>query len=172
MVIGLRKGIVELVPYSAEWAKLFEQEEERLRNSIGGYVVDIQHVGSTSIPGMLAKPIIDIGIAIERFEEGKVCIKPVEALEYKYRGENGIPGRHYFVKGDPRTHHIHMLEHDSDEWRNHIAFRDFLRENEQAAKEYAELKRELARKFRNDRLAYTEGKSEFVETVLVFCANR
>jgi GrpB-like predicted nucleotidyltransferase (UPF0157 family) len=166
MSIGLKKGVVKLAPYSSEWPKLFEEEEKLLRGLIGKYVIDIQHIGSTSIPGMTAKPILDIGIAIARFQEGKRCVKPIESLGYEYKGENGIPGRHYFAKGDPRTHHLHMLELDSEEWRKHIIFRDFLRENKEMAREYARLKRDLAEKFRNDRLSYTEGKSDFVAEIL------
>jgi len=166
MSIGLEKGVVRLAPYSSEWPKLFEEEEKLLRGLIGKCVIDIQHIGSTSIPGMTAKPILDIGIAIARFQEGKRCVKPIESLGYEYRGENGIPGRHYFAKGDPRTHHLHMLELDSEEWRKHITFRNFLRENKEMAREYARLKRDLAEKFRNDRLSYTEGKSDFVAAIL------
>jgi GrpB-like predicted nucleotidyltransferase (UPF0157 family) len=157
---------VRLAPYSSEWPKLFDKEKKLLRSLIGKYVIDIQHIGSTAIPGMMAKPIIDIGIAIAQFEEGERCIKPIESLGYQYKGENGIPKRHYFAKGVPRTHHIHMLEIDSDEWKKHIAFRDFLRGNEEMAGKYAQLKRRLAEEFKTDRLAYTEGKSEFVNTVL------
>jgi GrpB-like predicted nucleotidyltransferase (UPF0157 family) len=166
LVIGLERDVVRLVPYSPEWARLFLEEERRLRALIGSYVIDIQHVGSTAIPGMIAKPIIDIAIAIARFEEGERCVEPIESLGYEYRGEHGIPGRHYFVKGDPRTYHIHVLEHDSREWVKHIVFRDSLRQDRQAAKEYARLKRSLAEKHPNDRAAYTEGKTEFVAYVL------
>jgi GrpB-like predicted nucleotidyltransferase (UPF0157 family) len=166
MEIGLKSGIVRLVQYSPEWAKIFDREEKLLQSSIGEYIIEIQHIGSTSITGMLAKPIIDIGVAIERFEEGVVCIKPLEALGYIYNGENGIPRRHYFDKGDPTAYHLHILEQDSDEWKKHITFRDFLRNNEEAANEYARLKQQLARKFRHDRLAYTEGKSEFIHHIL------
>jgi len=166
MIIGLEKGIVRLASYSPEWKNIFEQEKKLLQSSIGSYIIEIQHIGSTSIPGMVAKPIIDIGIAVERFEEGVVCIKPMENLGYIYNGENGIPRRHYFDKGDPTAYHLHMLEQDSDEWKKHITFRDFLRNNEEAAKEYARLKQQLAVKFRHDRLSYTNGKSEFIKHIL------
>jgi GrpB-like predicted nucleotidyltransferase (UPF0157 family) len=133
---------------------------------IGDYVLDIQHIGSTSVPGLIAKPILDIGIAIMDFEEGKRCIKPIESLGYEYKGENGIPGRHYFVKGDPTTHHLHIVEIDSEEWKKNITFRDSLRKNEMLAKEYAKLKLELAEKFKYNREAYTDGKTDFVNYVL------
>lgn len=164
--IGLEKGIVRLAPYSPEWKTLYEEEEKLLRELIGEYIIDIQHIGSTSIPDMIAKPILDIGIAIADFEEGKRCIKPIESLGYEYKGENGIPGRHYFVKGNPTTHHIHVVEIDSEEWKKNIIFRDALRKNENLAKEYAELKLNLAEKFKYDRVAYTDGKTDFVNYVL------
>ncbi|MCJ7551153.1 MAG: GrpB family protein, partial [Anaerolineae bacterium] len=112
-MIGLERGVVRLAPYTTEWQRCFEAEKERLQAVIGQYVLDIQHVGSTSIPGMIAKPIIDIGIAVTSFEEARVCIQPIQQLGYEYRGELKIPRRHYFVKGDPRTHHLHMNEIDS-----------------------------------------------------------
>ncbi len=172
MVIGLKRNIVILAPYTPEWAKLFVEEKNLLQTLIGKYVMDIQHIGSTSIPEMIAKPIIDIGISIVEFEKGKECIKLIESLGYKYKGENEIPRRHYFVKGDTRTHHIHMLEYNSEEWKNHIIFRDFLIKNPQIAKKYIQLKKELAKKFRNDRLSYSNGKSEFIEHILMMAKTR
>lgn len=165
-VIGLEKGIVRLAQYSPEWKTLYEKEERLLKDLIGKCIIDIQHIGSTSIPNMIAKPIIDIGIAIADFEEGKRCIEPIESLGYEYKGENGIPKRHYFVKGDPTTHHLHIVEIDSAEWKKNITFRDALRKNENLAKEYAELKLSLAEKFKYDRVAYTDGKTDFVNYVL------
>ncbi len=165
-MIGLKRGMVELLPYTAEWRRLFEEENARLRAAVGSYVLDIQHVGSTAIPGMTAKPIIDIGIAVMDFEEAQVCISPIEQLGYEYRGEQGVPRRHYFVKGDPRTHHIHMNEIGSRDWKDQLFFRDYLIQHPDLAREYAELKNELARRFPTDREAYLEGKAPFVDRVL------
>lgn len=165
-MLGLPKGVVELCPYTSEWQGLFEEEQKLLRDCVGNYVLDIQHIGSTSIPGMIAKPILDIGIAVSNFEEARVCIAPIEQLGYEYRGENGIPRRHYFVKGTPRTHHIHMLEIGSAEWRIHLFFRDYLRQNPEVAAEYADIKKRLAYQFENERKAYTDGKAAFVQRVI------
>jgi GrpB-like predicted nucleotidyltransferase (UPF0157 family) len=165
-MLGLEKGVVRLVLYSPEWAKLFDEEKRLLMALIGDYVLDIQHIGSTSVPGLIAKPILDIGIAIEDFEEGKRCIQPIESLGYEYKGENGIPGRHYFVKGNPTTHHLHIVEINSEEWKKNITFRDSLRKNEMLAEEYAKLKLELAEKFKYNRVAYTDGKTDFINYVL------
>jgi len=165
-MLGLEKGVVRLVLYSPEWAKLFDEEKRLLMALIGDYVPDIQHIGSTSVPGLIAKPILDIGIAIMDFEEGKRCIQPIESLGYEYKGENGIPGRHYFVKGNPTTHHLHIVEINSEEWKKNITFRDSLRKNEMLAEEYAKLKLELAEKFKYNRVAYTDGKTDFINYVL------
>jgi GrpB-like predicted nucleotidyltransferase (UPF0157 family) len=144
----------------------YEEEARRLRDLVGPHIIDVQHIGSTSIPGMMAKPIIDIGIAIARFEDGEACIAPIESLGYEYRGEHGIPRRHYFVKGNPTSHHLHILERDSAEWENHLLFRDYLRVHSGAACAYARLKRGLADAHREDRVAYTDGKAAFIERVL------
>lgn len=165
-MIGLERGIVRLVPYTTEWKRLFEQEKARLQAAIGDYVLDIQHVGSTSIPGMVAKPILDIGIAVRNFEKAAVCIEPMVQLGYDYYGENGIPRRHFFVKGDPRTHHVHMNEITSRDWEALVVFRDYLIQHPEIAQEYAELKLELAQRFPTDRQAYLDGKAVLIERVL------
>lgn len=112
-----------------------KKKPERLRAVLGGFVLDIQHVGSTSIPGIPAKPILDIAVAVANFEEASRCLAPIEALGYTYRGEASIPRRHYFVKGaaDNRTHHLHMNEIQSDDWQQQIAFRDILRQHSDLA---------------------------------------
>ncbi len=165
-MIGLERGIVKLVPYTAEWKRLFEQEKARLQAAIGDYVLDIQHVGSTSIPGMIAKPIIDIGIAVRNFEQATVCIEPMVQLGYEYRGEHGVPRRHLFVQGDPRTHHVHMNEAHGKNWEALVLFRDYMIQHPEMAQEYAKLKQELAQQFPTDRPAYLEKKSGLIERVL------
>lgn len=164
--IGLQRGAVQLVPYSAEWPRLFQEEKARLQAALGREALDIQHVGSTSIPGMVAKPIIDIAIAVASFKEAMVCVAPIEGLGYEYHGENGIPRRHFFVKGNPRTYHLHMLEQGSPEWENHLLFRDHLIRHPDCAAEYAALKTDLARRFENDRKTYTDEKAPFILRVL------
>lgn len=165
-MIGLERDIVRLAPYTAEWKRLFEQEKALLQAAIGHHVLDIQHVGSTSIPGMVAKPIIDVGIAVTSFEGARVCIQPIEQLGYEYRGEFGIPLRHYFVKGDPRTHHLHMHELDSPDWENQVLFRDYLIQHPALAEEYAALKVDLAQRYRTDRGAYLDSKAPFIQRVM------
>ena len=165
-MIGLQAGVIKIVPYTSEWKNRFNQEKARLQAAVGNYVLDIQHVGSTSIPAMAAKPILDIGVAIHNFEEATICIKPIEKFGYEYRGEYGIPRRHYFVKGSPRTHHIHMLEVHSYSWKNMLLFRDYLIQHPELAEKYAELKLQLSQQFPTNRQAYQDEKSQFVERIL------
>jgi GrpB-like predicted nucleotidyltransferase (UPF0157 family) len=163
---GLSGGRVELRHFTTEWTRLFERERDVLMTVLSDRILDIQHVGSTAIPGMVAKPILDIGIAVRDFEEARRCIQPIEGLGYLYRGEYGIPRRHYFVKGNPRTYHIHMLEIESDEWRGLLLFRDMLRNYPESADEYARLKQDLAERYAGDRQSYQEGKREFINSIL------
>lgn len=164
--IGLESDQLRLMPYNPQWPQYYERERRHLQAAIGQFVTDIQHVGSTAIAGMPAKPVIDIGIAVENFERAAVCVSHMERLGYEYRGENGILRRHYFVKGHPRTHHVHMLEAASAEWRAHISFRDYLRAHRGVAIEYANLKNGLAMKFATDREAYQRAKASFIAEVI------
>lgn len=166
MTIGLPSNVVRVVEYSPEWPRLFAEEAARLWAAIGAHVLDIQHVGSTSVPGLAAKPILDIAVAVAGYEGAFVCVPLLEAIGYEHRGEHGIPRRHYFVKGDPPAYHVHMNEIESVAWREHIAFRDALCADPELVREYAELKRALAAKFPDDREAYLDGKTGFVRSVL------
>jgi GrpB-like predicted nucleotidyltransferase (UPF0157 family) len=166
MIIGLPADILQFLPYNPEWKILFEEEKQQLQSTIGNDIVDIQHIGSTSIPGIIAKPILDIGIAVNNFEEAAICIKPLEKMGYTYKGESGIPRRHWFAKGEPTTHHVHILEIHSQNWKNNLIFRDYLKRNLEIAKQYAELKMQLLKQFNADRDAYQEAKKPFIEQVL------
>jgi GrpB-like predicted nucleotidyltransferase (UPF0157 family) len=170
-MLGLEAGVVKLVPYTVEWQRLFEKEKALLQTAVGDSVLDIQHVGSTAIPGMVAKPILDIGIAVTDFEEARTLVAPIGGLGYQYRGEFGIPRRHYFVKGNPRTHHIHMVEISSRDWKNQLFFRDTLIQRPELAQEYVHLKNDLARRYAADRDAYLEGKAPFIERVLAMAGS-
>ena len=164
-MLGLESGTLKFLPHNPKWKQLFEQEKERIQSAIGDRVLDIQHVGSTSIPDLIAKPILDIGIAVANFEAAAVCIQPMEKLGYIYRGERGIPRRHFFLKGNPRTHHLHMLEVDSWDWKRHIFFRDYLIHYPNVAQKYAQLKVKLFEQYQGDREAYQFGKKDFIEQV-------
>ena len=164
--LGLNSGELRLSPYRDEWPVLYESEQEIIESAIGDHIEDIQHVGSTAIVGMTAKPILDIAIAVENFEKARVCIAPLIALGYTFKGENGIPHRHYFTKGEHCTHHIHMVEETSDEWTKLILFRDYLRSDQRVAAEYARLKATLLGRLAGDRVAYQAAKAAYIARVL------
>jgi len=168
MVIGLRQGTVELYPWSPEWPTAYETERTVLQEALGASALDIQHVGSTAVPGLCAKPIIDIAVAVTRYEEAFALVDRVVALGYAYLGEYGIPRRHFFVKGngDIKTHHVHMVERDGPDWAHMTAFRDALRAHPELAAAYGRLKRDLADAHAADRDAYTRAKSAFIEAAL------
>jgi GrpB-like predicted nucleotidyltransferase (UPF0157 family) len=165
-MLGLEKGTVRLAPHNERWHVLFDEEEGRLRSAVGEYVLAIEHVGSTAICGLSAKPIIDIAVAVQEIAYAERCVTALEHMGYEYRGEQGIPGRRFFGKGEPRTHHLHMVELGSELWRGHLLFRDYLRGHRDIVEQYEELKKELAQRHKENREAYTEGKAAFIEGVL------
>ncbi|MFN2230870.1 MAG: GrpB family protein [Anaerolineae bacterium] len=169
-MIGLESGVVLLAPYENSWARLYEKERARLQEAVGDQVLDIQHVGSTAIPGIVAKPILDIAVAVRSFEAAYACVEPIVALGYEYHGENGIPRRHYFVRRDPDSGqtivHLHVNEVDGPDWENQVVFRDYLLAHPEAAQAYVALKQELAAQYPHDRDAYTEGKAPFITRIL------
>ena len=173
MMIGLESGIVRLDPYTAGWSRLFQEEKARIQAAIGVHVLDIQHVSSTAIPGIVAKPIIDIAIAVESFEAAFVCVEPMERIGYEYTGENGIPRRHYFVKRNPLTiHHVHVNEFHCRAWWDQVLFRDYLLEHSEALEAYMMLKKGLAEQFPCDREAYTDGKAQFIQHILCLARSK
>ena len=164
--MGLRSGRVELMVDHAAWAAEFLQERQRILQVLAGHATVIEHVGSTAVPGVPAKPILDILVGVLNFEKARICIKPMEWLGYEYRGEYGIPGRHYFVKGAPRTHHLHMLEVGGERWGSMVALRDALLACPDIAHHYAEAKLRLAAEHRNNRAAYQRAKDRVIEHLL------
>ena len=166
MVLGLATDKVSLLREHDAWALAYEHERATIVAVLGEHLLDIQHVGSTSLPNVPAKPILDILIGVRDFDEATACVEPMIAIGYVYRGENGIARRHYFVKGDPRTHHVHMVEIGSDNWREHLRFRDLLRMNPALASEYAREKERLALLHPNNREAYQREKDKVVERIL------
>lgn len=166
MTIGLGKGEVRVMPHDPAWADEFAAERARLLEALGGVPAEIEHVGSTAVPGLAAKPIIDVLGGRPAGSELEPYVRAFTSAGYEYRGEYGIPGRHYFVRGEPRTHHLHLVEAGGNLWRRHIAFRDHLRSDPDAVAVYAALKHDLAARFPNDRERYTDGKSAFIDDVL------
>lgn len=166
MILGLASGHVSLAQAHEAWADAFAREKARIIAAVGQHIVAVEHVGSTSIPQVPAKPILDIMVGVQDFEEARVCVAAMTALGYAYRGENGIPRRHYFVRGEPRTHHLHVVEVQSDEWRSTLRFRDLLRAHSELASEYAREKERLAARYSRDREGYQREKGKAVEGLL------
>ncbi|HEX8475278.1 MAG TPA: GrpB family protein [Pyrinomonadaceae bacterium] len=166
-MIGLERGIVRLAPYTDEWRRSFESEKRLLETAIGRRALGIEHVGSTSVEGLEAKPIIDVAVAVRRLSDGEECVGALRQVGYEYKGENGLPTQRFFVKGEPRrTHCLHVVEIDGDEWRNYLLFRDYLRHNRDVMEAYAQLKRDLAQQYATNRGAYTEAKAAFIARVI------
>jgi GrpB-like predicted nucleotidyltransferase (UPF0157 family) len=164
--LGLASGQLQLIAHDPGWKGCFLDEQARLHAALGPLVLDIQHVGSTAVAGLIAKPILDLAIAVRSFEDAAATIPVMERLGYESRGEAGIARRRFFVKGQPRTHHVHLLEQHSAAWRDHLLFRDTLIADPQALQAYAALKSELAAQLGGDRDAYQAGKESFITGVL------
>ena len=156
-----------VVDYNPLWHQLFKEEAERIEEILGANLVAIYHIGSTSVPFLAAKPVIDIMPVVKDLdaEDGKK--DEFEAIGYEYLGEYGMENRRYLRKGgDERTHQIHIFEKNDDEnISRHLAFRDYLRAHRNVADEYAALKRVLALKFPYDIEGYSDGKDDFVKRI-------
>lgn len=161
---------IHILPYDPTWPLLFEHEKVRLLEAVGAYLCCIEHIGSTAVPGLAAKPVIDIMIGVHSLNDAPFFIPPLEALGYEYiaRHEALLPERRYLhrIVNHQHTHHLHMVEPGSRFFEVQLLFRDYLRTHPADARRYAELKYALAEKFRNDREAYTDGKTALVEEIL------
>lgn len=166
--LGLEAGTVRLVPYSPRWGALFEAEVRRLAPFLdaAGVALRLEHTGSTSVPGLCAKPIIDILAGLAREEDRRQAIAALQAAGFTHRGEQEIPGRDFFRRGVPRQYHLHLAEAGGPFWRDHLDFRDWLRRNPGAAAAYGALKESLASRFPLDREGYIAGKTAFVMATL------
>lgn len=168
-VLGLKRGKVILEEHNPQWEKAASYAIELLKGILKGDALDIEHVGSTAIKHISAKPIIDIAVGTMDFDRILLHKTELEENGFIFRGTDQ-PEQLLFVMGDfyndTRTHHIHVVKYRGKQWNNYIAFRDYLNGNEETAKEYESLKMELARKYPDDRISYTEGKKEFISRVL------
>jgi GrpB-like predicted nucleotidyltransferase (UPF0157 family) len=159
---------IRIVAYDPEWPARFEEERAALSEAIGGWVTGgIHHVGSTAVPGLDAKPIVDILIGVEDLESSRGCFDSLGELGYLYAPYR-VEEMHWLCKPHPsrRTHHLHLVPAGSARFRDELAFRDRLRADPQLAARYAELKRRLAIRFEDDREAYTEAKGDFIASAL------
>ena len=165
--IGLARGAVKLMPHDRTWRALYEAEAKLLQQKLNISAEHIQHVGSTAIPGILAKPIIDVAILVDSLQIAEEWAHPLAELGYWDKGpEPAMPSRRFFAKGPEymRTVYLHVVT--SREYRSLILFRDTLRASPKLAQEYSELKVKLATNLKNDRPRYTSFKNAFIQRVL------
>lgn len=155
---------ITVVNYDPEWPSKYVRERDYITEILKDNCISIYHIGSTSVPGLAAKPIIDIMAVVRSLEKADTVADKFAEIGYEYLGEFGIKGRRYLRKGgDERTHQIHIFQ--ADDWNNigrHLAFRDYMRTHEKERDEYAKIKKDLAQKFPYDIDRYCDGKENFV----------
>ncbi|GAB0168394.1 GrpB family protein [Lysinibacillus sp. CTST325] len=158
---------IKVVDYNHNWSSDFQKEERSIRNILQDELVNSFHIGSTSVPGLKAKPIIDILLVVNDIHKLDSFSKQFQEIGYEVKGEFGITGRRYFRKGgDHRTHQIHAFQYNNmEEIERHLAFRDYLREHPEVCRQYGELKSQLAKQYPNDIDGYCNGKDGFVKSV-------
>ena len=164
--LGLESGTVRVAPYDDRWPKLFRVEAVRIAAALSPLTVQLEHTGSTAVPGLAAKPVLDILAGYEDATLLDSLVAGFQAAGYDHRGPQGIPERQFFRRGQPRSYHVHLTAIDSQFWRDHLAFRDCLRADPVLRAAYGALKVELAGRHPSDREAYIEGKSAFVRAAL------
>jgi GrpB-like predicted nucleotidyltransferase (UPF0157 family) len=167
--LGLKHGVNLLVDYDPQWPDEFAAEKQRLQAALGDIALGIEHYGSTSVPGLRAKPILDIMVGVRALEDWVKCKAPLEALGYDYAAHAGIPNDFVFGRGrdrTERTHLVHVVEYGGEQWRNALAFRDALRADPALAAEYAAIKQQAVEQLPVNRARYTDFKAPFVAAVL------
>ncbi|MGK7891381.1 MAG: GrpB family protein [Leptolyngbyaceae cyanobacterium] len=159
---------VEVVPHHPAWQQDFAAEARHIAHALGETVVAIHHIGSTAIPGIYAKPIIDFLVEVEAIAQVEPHNGAMIQLGYEVMGEYGISGRRYFRKNNAagiRTHHVHAFEVGSDQSKRHLAFRDYMRTHPADAQAYSDLKRQLTKAHPTDINAYMDGKDDFIQAM-------
>ncbi len=161
--------MVEILPYDDNWKQEFEKIEDMLKSYIGDLIIGIEHVGSTSVEGLSAKPIIDVDMVIESYDVLSRIIEKLELEGYIYEGNLGIEGREAFRRkydDGMMKYHLYVCPKDGKGYLEHIAFRDYLRNNEDAREEYSRLKKQLAIEYRYDIDNYCDKKTDFIRNIL------
>ena len=161
-------GSIVVCDYDPAWPASFEKESVIIRNALGPLVLTVEHIGSTAVPGLPSKPIIDLLVGVRSFDEAtERCVGPMQGLGYVYIPEyaSWLPGELFFRKGPPGpwTHHVHLMETCHPRTEAFLVFRDYLRAHPESARAYAAVKRSLAVSSQDDIKAYRTGKSSFVE---------
>jgi GrpB-like predicted nucleotidyltransferase (UPF0157 family) len=148
------------------WPLMFEAEAERIEAACAGLAIRLEHIGSTSVRGLSAKPVIDILAGRPPRSSPAPYIAAIRQLGYEHKGAHGVPGREYFRRGSPRSHHVHVVSWSSTVWEEHLLFRELLRSSPAIARDYEAVKRDLAIAYANDRRAYTDGKGPFIRAAI------
>lgn len=156
---------IEVVEYDPRWPLLYAEERARIAAVLGDAAESIEHIGSTSVPGLPAKPLIDILVTVAHLDPADRFIEPLGSLGYEYFPILGNAERYTFGKGTPHMHHIHVVQHGGEEHLRPVAFRDYLRAHPDVARHYGELKYALAERFRGDRRAYNQAKTDFIRSI-------
>lgn len=170
-MLGLKRGTVKLVPHNSRWREIFQKEKQLLKKTFKDKIIAVEHVGSTAILGIPAKPILDINIAVLSLKTAQDMKEKFKEIGYEYRPfvrgktEKGLKEQELYVKGSEarRTHHVHVTVYGSNYWKKDLLFRDYLRENPVCARAYSKLKNELAKRYANDRREYTREKEAFID---------
>jgi GrpB-like predicted nucleotidyltransferase (UPF0157 family) len=172
--LGLPRGRALVREYDPRWASEFDMAAGALRVALGDSVQGIEHVGSTAVPGLPAKPVLDIAIGLPDGSTLGDVQSALEAAGYEYRGDLGDEGGLIFAKGteSARTHYLHVVAAASNQWRNYIVFREALRRHPELRDRYATLKKDLASRFPLDRPSYIAGKAEFITETIAFYRDR
>lgn len=168
-MLGLKKGQAALCDYDPEWPRLAGETIDELKNIFGETAVDIQHIGSTAIRGIKAKPILDIAVGVRQFNDLTYILPVLDASEKYQKSHNRFSNDLLYLVYDRegrRTHQIHILRTDSIQWRNYVDFRDYMNAFPEKAKEYEELKVRLVTESEGVQIAYTDGKHDYMETAL------
>lgn len=160
------KRRVEVVSYNSNWKEMYKEESEKIKNILSDIIIDIHHIGSTAIPEIKAKPVIDILVEVKDIETVDRYNNKMEEFGYEVMGEYGIPKRRFFRKGgNKRTHHIHIFQTGNEEIERHINFKEYLIALQDKAREYSKLKEKLANKYSYDVENYTNGKNDFIKEI-------
>ena len=169
MSLGLKRGTVQLEPHDKQWAETAIQTIKTLKSILGDDAIDIQHIGSTAIPVIKAKPIIDIVVGVTDFERIMLHNEQLKQEKILYRGSDEERQLFYVmgdIEADNRIHHIYVVKWNGTEWKNYIHFRDYLNANENVTLPYKKLNEEIESKYANNRVAYTNGKQDMVDFIL------
>lgn len=172
-MLGLNRNVVELVEHANNWKELFREEKDLLNSLLGEHVVDIQHIGSTAIDGIAAKPLLDILVGVKSMDDVQKFDKhKLKEANIYHLGRVQIEGKEVFAKFSnleslTKTHVLHVVEYGGDWWQKHIFFRDYLNGHPEVSNQYEGLKKELATAYPTNERSYTDGKKKFVDEILL-----